>query len=147
MGKFTGKKQKLDYKPILYGGIIALPLLLLLILYLHGQNPIQTTFETGPTFTPNLSQAQMFIIRWTTNVPARGTVHYRFDPAKPYQTLATDLDSRGAIAIPAKPGQTIDFYIQAYPLSGLSVKSEIFQVKLLPTAPVTTAAADAKMSE
>ncbi len=136
MGKFTGKKRKLNYKPILWIGGIAIPLIAIATILAWPKKPVLMQFETGPIFDAHLSRAGNFRIDWKTNLPARGSVFYRFADDQPYDELSTQLDTRGAVSIPAKAGQKIEFYVEVSGLRTKPVRSENFKVELLP--PLTT---------
>jgi hypothetical protein len=143
MGKFTGKKRRLNYKPILWIGGIALPVIVAVGFLVWPKRPVLVQFETGPVFNAHVSPAGSFRVDWKTNLPTRGSVFYRFTESRPYDEVSTQLDTRGAVSIPAAAGQKIEFYVEVSGLRTKPVRSENFQVELLP--PLTTRPAGATM--
>ncbi len=132
MGKITGKKRKLDYRPILWVGGIAIPLLVVVTILAWPKKPIPVRFEAGPAAEAHVSKAGNVRIHWTTNLPARGSVYYRFGDDQPFDELSTQLDTRGVVSIPAKAGRQLEFYVEVSGLRSRPVRSENFRVDLLP---------------
>jgi len=132
MGKLTGKKRKLNRWPILYIGAAGLAVIVIFTILVWPKPPVELKFTEEPAFSPHLSKAGTFKVRWQVNTPVRATLHYRFAGSQSFDELSTQLGERGAAAVPAQAGTTIEFYVDAPGPRNQPLRSKDYQVTLLP---------------
>ena len=143
MSKFTGKKKKLNYRPIFYVAAVAIPLLIVITILIKPPKITPLEFAEKPTFDAHLSKAGTLHIHWKVNQPANCILYYRFDSKKKFQEMSTAFGDRFVVAIPAKPKNTIEFYIKVN-ASRQEILSKRFEVKLLPYTPASKSATKPK---
>ena len=129
MGKITRKKNQLNYKPIIYVALVAIPALIAITILIKPGKITPLKFSEKPTFDVHLSQAGTFHIKWKTNQPANCIVYYRFEDSGRFQEMSTAFGDRFVVAIPAHADDVIEFYIKAN-AARQEIVSEIFKVKL-----------------
>jgi hypothetical protein len=143
MSRFTGKKRKLDYKPILIVGGIAIPVITIVTILAWPRPPVQLAFTEGPRFDRHLTKKGTFLIEWRTNLPTWATVKYRFPPEQDFDEVRTQEDTRGVVPIPAEAGKIVQFLVELPGRRNRTIRSQLYTVELLsPTAtrPATASA-------
>ncbi len=129
MGKITRKKQRLNYKPILYVAVVAVPALIVITILVRPAKIIPLAITEGPKFDVHLSKAGTFHISWRTNQPASCVVYYRFGSSGRFQEMSTAYGDRFVVAIPGKVGAEIEFYIRVS-AGRQEIKSKVYKVRL-----------------
>ncbi len=137
MGKITRKKKQLNYKPIIYVAIAAIPVLVAITILIRPARIVPLKFSEEPAFGTRLSKSGTFHIRWKTNQPASCIVYYRFGSSGRFQEMSTAYGDRFVVAIPAKAGNIIEFYIKVN-AARQEIVSEKYRVKLKPYVPLST---------
>jgi len=129
MGKRTGKKRKLDYRPILLVGGVALPIIVVItVLIWPQQNVPLRIVSVGPDSTGAGSGGRV-LIAWRTNKPARGSLFYRILGREQFAQVGTAISEEHKAPVVAQPGQTFEFYVVAQ-AGRERVQSQIQQFKV-----------------
>ena len=138
MGRITGKKQKLNYKPILLVGGIGIPLVVVLAVLITPAPWSALKFERPPAFSPQLTARGALQIRWQTNLPSQGTVHFRYRNDQRWQQTVTRTAVDHVASIPGQAGEHVEFYVQAKKGRD-ALESEHFTVVLQPAVATSSA--------
>ena len=139
MSKFTGRKRKLNYKPILYVAAIALPVIVVVVILAWPKPRTEIVFEQEPSATGVLNEFGTFHLSWQTDVETQGTVYYRYGPDQLYHHAGYTLSRRHVVSIPAKPGDKVEVYVEA---SGRGVNPAKSPVITIAAETPTTAPAE-----
>jgi len=140
MGRFTGKKRKLNYKPILLVAAVAVPIIVGLTILFWPEGYIRIKFDSGPTYDPHLSERGAFRVSWQTNLETRGTVHYRYLPGSPYYEMPAAVGREHVVSVPGKPGDRVEFFVEVE-AGRDKLRSSHFTAKLIKSASSTQAGA------
>ncbi len=141
MSRRVSRRRQVNYKPIFLIGAIAIPVIVIATVLAWPKKQVEVRMEGEPTFDPHLTQHGNFIVRWKTNLPARGNLYYRFDGSQSYDEIVTGQQLSSTVAIPGQAGKTVEFYVEVLGGAKKPLKSKVYHVTLLP--PVTTAPATA----
>jgi len=112
VGKFTGKRRKLNYKPIVWVAAVAVPVLIAVAVVIWPKRPVEVQFEQAPVSDGQLGEHGSFRLTWQTNVQARGTVYYRYSSDRPYRRMIVNPSRRHVVSIAAEPGETVELYVE-----------------------------------
>jgi len=128
MGKLTGRKRKLNYKPIIWVAAVALPVVIAVASLVWPKPPVTVVFEQSPTADGKLSTQGTFQLTWQTNVETSGVVYYRGRSDRPYQQMVCGVACRHVVAIPATPGQKIELYVETGSTRGQGITAPAIEV-------------------
>lgn len=143
MSKRTGKRRRLNYKPMLLVAGIAIPVIVILVVLTWPTPKEPLGFVEGPRFDPHLSAKGNLRIEWRTNKPMTANVKYRFDGDTHFDEIITQKDTRGMVSIPGSPGKTIHFQVELPGSRDQPVSSRLYSVQLLPPVASRPATASA----
>ncbi len=140
MGKITGRKRKLNYKPIFYVAAFAIPAIIIVTIFIRPAQEVPLKFIDGPHCNASLRPSGTVRIWFGVNQKGRSMVFYRYNPGHRYQAMSTTFGTKFAVAVPAKVGQVIEYYVEVT-AGRQEIKSQKYKVTVIPA---TTTGPDAE---
>ncbi len=113
MSKKVNKRKQLNYKPIIIGAAIVVPLWLVVLAFIvKPSKPEQVAFEVPVACTGQISESGTVVVNWTTSVESSAVLYYRHKGKVAYSRMSSGMRKDHVLAIPTNVGDQLEFYVE-----------------------------------